>query len=95
MLEEPQLWMLVGVLGATVAGVVTAVMTVFHRTLESSVGGLRADVDYRLATLQLRVETQLDAVEARLGRIDACRDAPPIRTDDDRGPQGRLAVDAP
>lgn len=44
-MTEPQVWVLIGVFATTVFGMITIVMTTFHRTLTLSVEKLEIKID--------------------------------------------------
>ena len=59
-LNEPQVWVLIGVFATAIFGMIGIVTTTFNRTLTTAIGGLRETMDARFETMDAKFET-LDA----------------------------------
>ena len=55
-MNEPQIWVLIGVFATGIFGMIGIVATTFNRTLTSAVGGLRETMDARFETMDARFE---------------------------------------
>jgi len=55
-MNEPQIWVLIGVFATGIFGMIGIVTTTFNRTLTSAVGGLRETMDARFETIDARFE---------------------------------------
>jgi len=55
-MNEPQIWVLIGVFATGILGMIGIVTTTFNRTLTSAVGGLRETMDARFETMDARFE---------------------------------------
>lgn len=58
-LTEPQIWTLIGVFAAAIFGMITIVMTSFHRTLIASIEKLEIKID----ALDSKFTSKIDALD--------------------------------
>ncbi|MBX3094584.1 MAG: hypothetical protein KF680_08635 [Cryobacterium sp.] len=58
-MTEPQVWTLIGVFAAAIFGMITIVMTTFHRTLTLSVEKLEIKID----ALDAKFTSKIDALD--------------------------------
>ena len=56
-LNEPQVWVLIGVFATAIFGMIGIVTTTFNRTLTTAIGGLRETMDAKFETMDARFET--------------------------------------
>ena len=56
-LNEPQVWVLIGVFATAIFGMIGIVTTTFNRTLTTAIGGLRETMDARFETMDAKFET--------------------------------------
>ena len=54
--NEPQVWVLIGVFATAIFGMIGIVTTSFNRTLTTAVGGLRESMETRFETMDARFE---------------------------------------
>ncbi|MEO7123193.1 MAG: hypothetical protein ABI400_08780 [Lacisediminihabitans sp.] len=55
-MNEPQVWVLIGVFATAIFGMIAIVTTNFNRTLTAAVGGLRETMEARFETMDARFE---------------------------------------
>lgn len=53
-MNEPQVWVLIGVFATAIFGMIGIVTTSFNRTVTTAVGGLRETMDARFETMDAR-----------------------------------------
>jgi len=81
MVTEPQIWTIIGVLAATLVGMVTLTVTLTNRTIVTAVQGLRGELGGQIMALRgellgevnsLRAEmnARFDAVNTRIDALD-------------------------
>lgn len=58
-MTEPQVWVLIGVFATAIFGMITIVMTTFHRTLTLSVEKLEIKID----ALDVKFTSKIDALD--------------------------------
>lgn len=58
-MTEPQVWVLIGVFATAIFGMITIVMTTFHRTLTLSVEKLEIKID----ALDAKFTSKIDALD--------------------------------
>lgn len=56
-LNEPQIWVLIGVFATATFGMIGIVTTSVNRTLTTAIGGLRETMDARFEAMNARFET--------------------------------------
>ena len=66
-LNEPQVWVLIGVFATAIFGMIGIVTTTFNRTLTTAIGGLRETMDAKFETMDARFET----MDAKFETLDA------------------------
>ncbi|QIK62306.1 hypothetical protein G7068_03120 [Leucobacter viscericola] len=63
---EPQVWTLIGVLGAALFGMITLIVHLTTRTLSSQIEGLRTEMVLRFEA----VDSKFDRVEEKFDRVE-------------------------
>lgn len=73
-LNEPQIWMLIGVFGASMVGMMTLVSSTFVRVLRAEIGAVRGEIGslrHEIDSLRHELRTEIARVEQVLStRID-------------------------
>ncbi len=81
MVTEPQIWTIIGVLAATLVGMVTLTLTVTHQTIVNAIGGLRGELlgemkglrgelNGEINGLRGEMNARFDAVNTRIDALD-------------------------
>lgn len=81
MVTEPQIWTIIGVLAATLVGMVTLTLTVTHQTIVNAIGGLRGELlgemkglrgelNGEITGLRSEMNARFDAVNTRIDALD-------------------------
>jgi hypothetical protein len=67
-LTEPQVWVLIGVFAAGMFGMIGIVMSTFHRTLTSEIGGVRTEI----SSLRSEMRSEIGGLRAEMNvKFDA------------------------
>ncbi|MDA4891198.1 hypothetical protein PFZ55_30365 [Streptomyces sp. MS2A] len=72
-MNDPQIWVLIGVFTAAILGGMTLVSTHVSRVIHAEINGLRGEMNGRFGEMNGRFEAvnaRFDAVERRLDRVE-------------------------
>lgn len=69
-MTEPQVWVLIGVFAAAMAGVITIVMTSFNRQLDAKTDVLSVKIDEGLARLSAELRLDMARLESKIDALD-------------------------
>lgn len=72
MVTEPQIWTIIGVLAATLVGMVTLTLTVTHQTIVNAIGGLRGELLGEMKGLRGELNGEINGLRSEMNaRFDA------------------------
>ena len=63
---EPQVWTMIGLMGAVFFGTMTLISTMFTRVVRSEIGGVRSEI----GGLRGEMNARFDAVNGRIDNLD-------------------------
>ena len=70
---EPQVWTMIGLMGAVFFGTMTLISTMFTRVVRSEIGGVRSEIDgvrSEIGGLRGEMNARFDAVNGRIDNLD-------------------------
>jgi len=70
LLNDSQVWTLIGVFTTMMLGGMTVMTTQFSRVIRAEVGGLRAELTGRMEGLEGRLTGRIDALENKVDGLD-------------------------
>ena len=70
-MTEPQVWVLIGVVGAAMFGMITIVAVSFTRTLTAAIGGVRSEIAGLESGLRGEISGLRESMNARFESINA------------------------
>lgn len=73
--NDPQIWTLIGVFAASTFAMVTLVSTMFVRVLDAKIGALDTKIDTKIDALDTKIDTKIDALDAKIDSLEARLDA--------------------
>ena len=65
-MTEPQVWTMIGLMGAVFFGTMTLISTMFTRVVRSEIGGVRSEI----GGLRGEMNARFDAVNGRIDNLD-------------------------
>lgn len=77
LMNDPQVWTLIGVFAAAILGGITLLTTQLNRTI---IAGFKA-IDARFVTVEKTMDAKFDAVDAKFDAVDAKFDAVHVKLD--------------
>ena len=72
-MTEPQVWTMIGLMGAVFFGTMTLISTMFTRVVRSEIGGVRSEIDgvrSEIGGLRGEMNARFDAVNGRIDNLD-------------------------
>ncbi len=70
---EPQVWTMIGLMGAVFFGTMTLISTMFTRVVRSEIGGVRSEIGgvrSEIGGLRGEMNARFDAVNGRIDNLD-------------------------
>ena len=67
---EPQVWTMIGLMGAVFFGTMTLISTMFTRVVRSEISGLRGEMNAGIGGLRAEMNARFNAVDARFDAVE-------------------------
>ena len=70
LMNDAQIWTMIGCFTALMFGMLTVVSTLFIRVVRTEIGGLRGEMNAQIAGLRGEMNARFDAVNTRIDGLD-------------------------